>query len=541
MARFEYTPLFLMTRDTTKYRKIGDGEALVRTKTMGGREFLLVEPRALTMLAEEAFHDVSFYFRTRHLEGLAGILDDPKSSQNDRFVAAALLKNAIIAAEGLLPTCQDTGTANIIAHKGERVLTGVNDVRWLARGVFDAYAENNLRYSQVVPASMFDEENTGTNLPAQVDITAEPGADYTFLFVAKGGGSSNKTSLYQENKSLLTSEMRLEGFLAEKIKSIGVAACPPYRLAVVIGGTSPEMCLKTVKLASTGYLDDLVTKPGAPGEAYRDLAWEKRVLALAQANGLGAQFGGKYFALEARVIRLPRHAGSLPVGIGVGCNADRNAKAKITRRGVFLETLDRDPARFLPKLDRIEGEAGVPIDLDRPMDDIVAEFARHPVGTRVSLNGLLVVARDIAHARLKKILDEGKPLPEYFTTHPVYYAGPAKTPKGMPSGSFGPTTAQRMDGYIAEFMKAGASRVTLAKGNRSPAVIDACRESNGIYLGTIGGAAALVAKEHIRSSEVIDFPDLGMEAVHMIRVVNLPAFIIYDNKGHNLYAQACER
>ncbi len=537
MAGFRYTPMFPMGREATRYRKIADG--CVMTARAAGGEFLRVDPKALTLLAEEAFKDVAFFFRTSHLEGLAGILDDPAASVNDRFVAAALLKNAIIAAEGLLPLCQDTGTANIVGYKGESIVTGADDARSLARGAYNAYRTKNLRYSQVAPSSMLEEANTGTNLPPQIDIQAVPGKEYKFLFVAKGGGSSNKTSLFQENKSLLESEKRLADFLAEKIRAIGVAACPPYRLAVVIGGTSPEMTLKTVKLASTGYLDTLTTRATGEGHAYRDLEWERRVLAAAQANGLGAQFTGKYFALEARVIRLPRHAGSLPIGIGVSCNADRNIKGKITRRGVFLETLDKNPARFLGWLDKLTTEAGVQVDLDRPIDEVVADLASHPVGTRLSLNGTLIVARDIAHARLGQMLNEGKPLPAYLREHPVYYAGPAKTPKGYATGSFGPTTAQRMDSYIADFMKAGASRITVAKGNRAPAVIEACRVSNGVYLGTIGGAAALVAKENILSSEVVDFEDLGMEAVRKIVVKDLPAFIIYDNKGHNLYDSTC--
>jgi len=537
MPRFSQDPLFPMKRETVKYRKIRDG---VRTMKSGGRTFLRVEPAALTLLAEEAFTDVAFFFRTRHLENLAAILGDPAASENDRFVAGALLRNAAISAEGELPTCQDTGTATVVAYKGEAVLTGADDTRYLARGVFKAYARNNLRYSQVAPLGMLDEENTGTNLPPQVDIYSRPGSEYRFLFVAKGGGSSNKTSLYQENKSLLQSEQSLAGFLGEKIKAIGVAACPPYRLAVVIGGTSPEMTLKTVKLASAGYLDDLTTVPTGKGSAYRDLDWEARVLELARANGLGAQFTGKYFALETRVIRAPRHAGSLPVGIGVSCNADRNIKGKITRAGVFLEKLDRNPGRFLARLEKLDFGPGIPIDLDRPIEAIIADLSQYSVGTRLVLNGTLIVARDIAHARLKKMLDEGRPLPAYFRAHPVYYAGPAKTPRGLPSGSFGPTTAQRMDGYIADFMKAGASRVTLAKGNRAEAVIEACRLSNGFYLGTIGGAAALMAKEHILESEVVDFADLGMEAVRRIRVRDLPAFIIYDNKGNSLYRMSCQ-
>jgi len=533
MARFSYAPLFPLKRDAAKYRKLAGGR--VRTLKAAGRGFLRVEPESLSLLAEEAFTDAAFFLRTRQLEGLAAILDDPGASENDRFVAAALLRNAAVAAEGELPLCQDTGTANIIAHKGEGVLTGADDARFLSRGVFEAYRKRNLRYSQVVPLGMLDEENTGTNLPAQIDIYAEPGAEYKFLFVAKGGGSSNKTALFQENKSLLLSDRTLLDFLAEKIKAIGVAACPPYRLAVVIGGTSPESTLKAVKLASAGDLDNLATAPSAKGQAYRDLEWEKKILALARKNGLGAQFTGKHFALEARVVRMPRHAASLPVGIGVSCNADRNILGKITRDGVFLEKLDRDPGRFLAKLEGRDFGPAVMVDLDRPIDEVVATLSACPVGTRLSLSGTLVVARDIAHARLKKMLDEGRPLPAYFRDHPIYYAGPAKAPRGRPTGSIGPTTAQRMDGYIAEFMSKGASRVTLAKGGRAAVVLDACRRYNGFYLGTIGGAAALVADKHITASEVIDFEDLGMEAVRKVRVASLPAFIVYDNKGNSLY------
>ena len=534
MARFSYAPFFPLKKDSVKYRKLAGGR--VRTVKAAGRTFLRVEPAMLSLLAEKAFTDVSFFLRTRQLEGLAAILDDPEASENDRFVAAALLRNAAVSAEGELPLCQDTGTANIIAHKGESVLTGADDARFISRGVFDAYGKRNLRYSQVAPLGMFNEENTGTNLPAQIDIYAEPGAEYKFLFVAKGGGSSNKTGLFQENKSLLLSERTLLDFLAEKIRTIGVAACPPYRLAVVIGGTSPESTLKTVKLASAGYLDNLATAPTGKGQAYRDLEWEKKILDLARKSGLGAQFTGKYFALEARVVRMPRHAASLPVGIGVSCNADRNILGKITRDGVFLEKLDHDPGRFLAKLEGRDFGPAVAVDLDRPIDEVVATLSAYPVGTRLSLTGTLVVARDIAHARLKKMLDEGRPLPTYFRDHPICYAGPAKAPRGRPTGSFGPTTAQRMDGYIAEFMSRGASRVTLAKGGRSAAVLDSCRRNNGFYLGTIGGAAALVAEKHITASEVLDFEDLGMEAIRKIRVEGLPAFILYDNKGNSLYA-----
>lgn len=531
--KFEYTPIFPQERDHTRYRKLtSDYVEEVRCR---GEKFLRVEPEALRLLAREALALVNFYFRTSHLENLAAILDDPEASDNDRFVAAALLKNAAISAEGLLPLCQDTGTANIIGYKGEKVLTGVDDARLLSRGVFEAYTTLNLRASQNAPLSILEEKNTGNNLPAQVEIFSTTGSEYRFYFMAKGGGSSNKTTLYQENKSLLRDEATLMDFLRDKIKAIGVAACPPYRLAVVIGGLSPEMNLKTVKLASAGFLDHLVTRPTGLPHGYRDLEWEKKVLRIARETGLGAQFGGVALAVEARVIRLPRHGGSLPVGIGVSCNADRNLKAKINRFGVFVEELDRNPARFLKKIDGLKLEEAPAINLDQPMDSLVEELSGYPVGTRLRLSGTLIVARDIAHLRLKKMLDEGKPLPDYFKNHPVYYAGPARTPRGMPTGSFGPTSAQRMDNYVEEFMKAGASRVMLAKGNRSDKVAEACRKYRGFYLGTIGGAAALVAREHIVSSELVDFEDLGMEAVRKIVVRDLPAFIIFDSRGHKLY------
>ena len=525
--------MFPLGKDPTRYRKLPG--RFVRVCREGKRSVIHVAPAALTRLAETAFHDAAFFFRTRHLEQLAAILADRTASDNDCFVARALLRNAVVAAEGVLPSCQDTGTATVIAHKGENVFTGADDVRSLSRGIAAAYTRNNLRYSQLAPHSMLDEKDTGDNLPAQIEIEARPGSAYEFLFVAKGGGSANKTSLYQESKALLGSERQLLAFLEEKIRTIGVAACPPYHLAIVIGGTSPEMTLKTVKLASTGYLDELVTRPSGAPHAYRDLAWERKILELTRRLGLGAQFGGRYFALDVRVIRMPRHAGSLPIGIGVSCNAHRNLRGKITRHGVFLEKLETNPARFLNAARAAEAASGVPIDLDRPMPRLVSELARHPVGTRLSLSGTLIVARDMAHIRLKRILDQGRKLPGYFRDHPIYYAGPAKTPRGLPTGSFGPTTAQRMDGYVAAFMQHGASRVMLAKGNRRPAVAGACRKYNGFYLGTIGGAAALVAREHIVASEVLDFPELGMEAIRRIRVKDLPAFIIGDDRGNTLY------
>lgn len=531
--KFVYVPLFPQARDNTRYLKLTS--EYVKEVKWRNQKFIEVKPEALRLLAREAFSRVNFYFRASHLENLASILDDPQASTNDKFVAAMLLKNAIISAEGILPLCQDTGTANIIGYKGERVLTGADDARYLSRGVFEAYTRLNLRASQNAPLSMLDEVNTGTNLPAQIEIQSIPGQEYRFLFVAKGGGSSNKTALFQENKSLLKDEQTLLDFLREKIKAIGVAACPPYRLAVVVGGLSPELTLKTVKLATTGYLDNLTTKPSGQAHAYRDLEWEKKVLQIARETGLGAQFGGVALATEARVIRLPRHGGSLPVGIGVSCNADRNLKAKINREGIFIEALEMNPARFLQKIEAVKLKEAPEINLDQPIDSLGAELSRYPVGSRLSLSGTLIVARDIAHLRLKKLLDEGKPLPEYFKKHPVYYAGPARTPKNMASGSFGPTSAQRMDAYVEEFMKAGASRVMLGKGNRSEKVVEACKKYGGFYLGTIGGAAALVAREHIISSELVDFEDLGMEAVRKIVVKKLPAFIIFDDKGNKLY------
>jgi len=527
-----YRPLFEFKADRTVYRPLGTAGA--RVEFRGGRRFLAVGARALTFLAREAFIDLSFYLRSAFLANLAAILDDPQASANDRFVAGALVRNAVIAAEGELPLCQDTGTIAIIGYKGHRVLTDGRDEEALASGAGSVYRERNLRYSQMAPLSVFEEVNTGNNLPAQIDIAAAEGIDYKFLFMAKGGGSSNKTGLFQESKAFLN-ERTLAAFLEEKIAALGVAACPPYRIAVVVGGLSPEMTLKTVKLATTGYLDGLPARGRRAGAAFRDAEWEARMMDAARATGLGAQFGGRHLAHEVRFIRLPRHAGSCPVGIGVGCNADRNLRGKITAEGLFLEAVERDPARYLGKKTTDENECSVALDLRAPMDEIRRRLSAYAVGTLLRLSGPLVVARDIAHARLKKILDETGDVPPYFKNHPVYYAGPAKTPRGYASGSFGPTTGQRMDGYLAAFMKAGASLVTLAKGNRSAAVTEACRTFGGFYLGTIGGAAALVAKEHILSSEILDFADLGMEAVRRIVVRDLPAFILSDDKGGNLY------
>lgn len=532
MSSFTHEETFQTGPDATRYRLLTrDG---VRVEEAAGRRVLVVEPAVLTRLAREAFHDLSFYLRTSHLEKVAAILDDPEASENDRFVAITLLKNAVIAADGQLPSCQDTGTAIVIGEKGEDVRTGGRDEEALCRGVFEAYRDDNLRYSQLAPLSMFEEKNTLTNLPAQVDLHAHGGAEYRFLFIAKGGGSANKSFLYQETKALLN-EKSLEAFLREKLFSLGTAACPPYHIAVVIGGTSAEATLRAVKLASAGYYDGLPTSGSPQGRAFRDLEWERRVFEMACQTGIGAQFGGKYLAHDVRVVRLVRHAASCPVGIGVSCSADRNIKALVRADGVYLEELERDPKRFLPDESALRLQAAVPIDLDRPMRDLLAELSRHPVKTRLSLSGTLIVARDAAHARIQQLLDQGRPMPEYFKNHPVYYAGPAKTPSGMPTGSFGPTTAGRMDAYVEGFMARGGSMIMLAKGNRSRSVKDACRKHGGFYLGSVGGPAAILAKENITRSEIVDFEELGMEAVRKIRVKDFPAFIVCDDKGNDFF------
>ncbi len=533
MAEFKYQELFPLGEDNTKYRKLTSD--FVSVVECDGRKILKVDPEGLTVLAREAMTDVSFYLRSSHLEKLAKILDDPEATDNDRFVAYTLLRNSIVAAEGQLPTCQDTGTAVILAKKGENVWTGANDAEYLSKGIFVTYQEKNLRYSQIAPLTMTEEKNTGTNLPAQIDIYSKAGSKYEFLFLAKGGGSANKTFLYQQTKALL-SEENLANFIREKIKDLGTAACPPYHLAVVIGGTSAEATLKTVKEASTGNLDNLPTKGNELGHAFRDLEWEKKIEQICYESGIGAQFGGKYLVHDVRVIRLPRHAASCPVGIGVSCSADRNIKAKITEEGIFLEELERNPARFLPA-EAPHLQKPVEIDLNQPMEEILKELSKHPIKTRLSLTGTLIVARDIAHARIKQMLDEGKPMPEYFKKHPIYYAGPAKTPEGMPSGSFGPTTAGRMDPYVDLFQSHGGSMIMLAKGNRSKQVTEACKKHGGFYLGSIGGPAAILAKESIKSVEVIDFEELGMEAVRKIEVENFPAFIIVDDKGNDFFAE----
>lgn len=532
MSEFNYQSPFPLSEDTTVYRKITSD--FVRVDQLGDREILNVDPKGLELLAEEAMHDTSFYLRTKHLESLQNILEDPEATDNDRFVAYNLLENAATAQDGKLPMCQDTGTAIVVGKKGEDVYTGVNDAEHLSRGIYNTYQNNNLRYSQIVPMSMFEEKNSGTNLPAQIDIYASTGASYEFLFLAKGGGSANKMFLYQQTKSLLN-EASLTAFVREKIKDLGTAACPPYHLALVIGGTSAEANLTVVKKASAGYYDALPNEGNAGGQAFRDLDWEQRVQKICQESLIGAQFGGKYFTHDVRVIRLPRHAASCPVGLGVSCSADRNIKAKINRDGIFLEQLEQNPKRLLPATPP-HLEAPVDIDLDQPMTEVLATLSKYTIKTRLRLTGTLIVARDSAHARVKEMLDAGEPIPSYFKEHPVYYAGPAKTPEGMPSGSFGPTTAGRMDGYVDLFQSHGGSMIMLAKGNRSKQVTDACAKHGGFYLGSIGGPAAILAKENIESVEVIDFAELGMEAIRKIRVKNFPAFIITDDKGNDFFS-----
>ncbi|MDA0766634.1 MAG: fumarate hydratase [Verrucomicrobia bacterium] len=531
---FHYQPLFPLGPDQTEYEKISSDH--VSTLQAGDRTILKVAPEALTLLANEAIKAISFKLRTAHLKQVAAILDDPEASENDHMVALMLLKNAAIASHGILPACQDTGTAIVMGKKGEQVWTESNDEESLSRGIFKTYQEENLRYSQVAPLSMFEETNTKNNLPAQFDLYTTPGDEYSFLFITKGGGSANKTFLYQETKALLN-PASLRKFCIEKLRSLGTSACPPYHLALVIGGTSAETCLKTVKMASTRYYDALPTSGNEHGRAFRDLEMEAELLEIAREIGIGAQFGGKYFALDARVIRLPRHGASCPVGLGVSCSADRQAKAKITRDGIFLEKLETNPGQFIPAKYKDWKFHGVAIDLDAGMDEVLATLNKYPVTTAVSLSGTIIVARDSAHAKLKERLDQTGDLPDYFKQHPVYYAGPAKTPEGLPSGSFGPTTAGRMDGYVDLFQSHGGSMVMLAKGNRSQQVADACKKHGGFYLGSAGGPAALLATDHIKSLEVLEYPELGMEAVWKIRVENFPAFILIDNKGNDFFQQ----
>jgi fumarate hydratase class I len=538
MADFTYYPLIPPAKPDTPWRKLtGD---FVASADFEGANILKIDGTALSELARAAFFDISHYLRSEHLGQLAKIMDDAEASDNDRFVAYELLKNANISAGGILPMCQDTGTAIIMGKKGHGVMTNGDDEARLAEGVFRTYAEDNLRYSQLAPLSMYEETNTGSNLPAQIEIYATEGNTYEFLFIAKGGGSANKSFLYQETKALLNPDSLMR-FMDEKIRTLGTAACPPYHLAVVIGGTSAELTLKTVKLASCHYLDDLPEAGNENGQAFRDRALEEDILKLTQKTGIGAQFGGKYFCHDVRVIRLPRHGASCPVGIGVSCSADRQALGKITADGVFLEQLETDPARFMPDIDEaaLAGDV-VKIDLNAPMDEILAELTKHKVKTRLSLTGPLVVARDIAHAKIKDMLDAGEPMPDYMKNHPVYYAGPAKTPKGMASGSFGPTTAGRMDSYVDQFQAAGGSMVMLAKGNRSPQVTTACKAHGGFYLGSTGGPAARLALDCIKKVELLEYPELGMEAVWRIEVEDFPAFIVVDDKGENFFAALTE-
>ena len=534
---FFYQDIYAHGADDTEYRLISTEG--VSTTTFEGREILKVAPEAVAFVAQAAMRECSFLLRPKHLKQVAAILDDPEASANDRYVALTLLKNAEVSAEGILPFCQDTGTATVVAKKGQQVWTGANDAEWISKGIYECYTKENLRYSQTAPLDMYEEVNTGTNLPAQIDLYATEGAKFEFLFVAKGGGSANKTYLYQETKALLNPKS-LEAFVTEKMKSLGTAACPPYHLTFVIGGTSAEACLKTVKLASTKYYDTLPTKGNAHGQAFRDLELEKKILTIAQKSGIGAQFGGKYFALDVRVVRLPRHGASCPVGMGVSCSADRNIKAKITKDGLFIEKMEANPGQYIPAhLRTIKEDNIVKIDLNRPMDEIRAELAKYPVTTRVSLNGTIIVARDIAHAKLKERVDAGQGLPDYFKKHPVYYAGPAKTPKGYASGSFGPTTAGRMDSYVDLFQSLGGSMVMIAKGNRSKQVTDACQKYGGFYLGSIGGPAAILAKESITKVETVEYPELGMEAIWKIEVKDFPAFILVDDKGNDFFVSAC--
>jgi fumarate hydratase, class I len=536
---YPHTPLFPLGADSTAYRKLtADG---VRLERVGKHELVVIEREALRMLAETAFTDINYLLRPGHLAQLRAILEDPQASDNDKFVAYDFLKNANIAAGGVLPMCQDTGTAIIMGKKGRLVFTDGDDEAALAEGARDAYLKRNLRYSQLAPISMFEEKNTKSNMPAQVEIYAEGGGEndgaYKFLFIAKGGGSANKSFLFQATPSILTHD-RLIAFLKEKVLTLGTAACPPYHLAIVIGGTSAELTMKTVKLASCRYLDDLPTRGSEDGHAFRDVEMEQEVHRLTQSLGVGAQFGGKYFCHDVRVIRLPRHGASLPIGLGVSCAADRQALGKITREGVYLEELERNPAKYLPEIDaeKLGGEV-VHIDLRRPMQEILAQLSKYPIKTRLSLSGPMIVARDIAHSKLRERLERGEGLPDYFKNHPVYYAGPAKTPQGYASGAFGPTTAGRMDSFVHDFQAAGGSMIMLAKGNRSPAVREACRKHGGFYLASIGGAAANLAEHCIKKVETVEYPEFGMEAIWRIEVENFPAFIVIDDKGNDFFKE----
>ncbi len=531
---YKHTPLFPLGPDKTPYRKITtDG---VRVEKVMGKDMLVVSREALRALSEAAFGDINHYLRPGHLAQLRKILDDEEASDNDKFVAFDFLKNANIAAGGVLPMCQDTGTAIIMGKKGFRVITDGDDEAALSEGARDAYLRRNLRYSQVAPLSMFEEKNTANNMPAQCEIYAEGDDSYKFMFMAKGGGSANKAFLFQGTPSLLTKE-RLHAFLKEKVLTLGTAACPPYHLAIVIGGTSAELCMKTVKLASARYLDELPTHGSADGNAFRDLEMEQDILKMTQSLGVGAQFGGKYFCHDVRVIRMPRHGASLPIGLGVSCAADRQVLGKITRDGVYLEELEHHPAQYLPDVEEKLGGEVVKIDLDKPMKEILATLSKYPTKTRLSLTGTMIVARDSAHAKLRERLEKGEPLPDYFKNHPVYYAGPAKTPEGYASGAFGPTTAGRMDSFVDQFQAAGGSMVMLAKGNRAPVVREACKKYGGFYLGSVGGSAANLAEHCIKKVEVVEYPELGMEAIWRIEVADFPAFIIIDDKGNDFFKE----
>ncbi|MEA5179942.1 class I fumarate hydratase FumA [Enterobacter hormaechei] len=532
---FIYQTPFPLAHDDTAYYLLTKEH--VSVAEFDGQEVLKVEPEALTLLAQQAFHDAAFMLRTSHQKQVAAILSDPEASENDKYVALQFLRNSEIAAKGVLPTCQDTGTAIIMGKKGQRVWTGGGDEAALSQGVYNTYIEDNLRYSQNAALDMYKEVNTGTNLPAQIDLYSVDGDEYKFLCMAKGGGSANKTYLYQETKALIT-PAKLKNYLVEKMRTLGTAACPPYHIAFVIGGTSAEATLKTVKLASARYYDGLPTEGNAHGQAFRDVQLEQELLQEAQNLGLGAQFGGKYFAHDIRVIRLPRHGASCPIGMGVSCSADRNIKAKINREGIWIEKLEHNPGQYIPESLRQQGEGDVvSIDLNKPMPDILAQLSAHPVSTRLSLSGTIIVARDIAHAKLKELLDNGEELPQYVKDHPIYYAGPAKTPEGYASGSLGPTTAGRMDSYVDLLQSHGASMIMLAKGNRSQQVTDACHKHGGFYLGSIGGPAAVLAQNSIKSLECVAYPELGMEAIWKIEVENFPAFILVDDKGNDFFQQ----
>jgi fumarate hydratase class I len=531
---FYYQKQFPLGSDKTEYRLLSS--EMVETVDFCGEQVLKVDPKALTYLSETAMREIAFKLRTEHVEKVAAILDDPEATENDRTIALTLLKNAEVSSHGVLPFCQDTGTAIILGKKGQRVWTGGGDEAALSEGVYNTYTKENLRYSQMAPLSMYEEKNTGCNLPAQIDLLATDGDNYEFLFVAKGGGSANKTFFYQETKALLN-PASLEKFCIEKMGTLGTSACPPYHIALVIGGTSAETNLKTVKLASTKFYDELPTKGNEHGQAFRDVELEEKLLGYTRKMGYGAQFGGKYFALDIRVIRLPRHGASCPVGLGVSCSADRNVKARIDKEGIWLEKLEENPGRFIPAESEIaKPKDPVVVDLNRPMADILAELSRYPVATPLSLSGTIVVARDIAHAKIQERLDKGEGMPDYFKNHPIYYAGPAKTPKGKPSGSFGPTTAGRMDSYVEPFQAEGGSMIMLAKGNRSQQVTDACSKYGGFYLGSIGGPAALLAEHNIKNVEVLEYPELGMEAIWKIDVEDFPAYILVDDKGNDFFA-----